>query len=234
METAFEAGVSRIFLPNIDMRSIKSLDELAARYPDRVFPMMGLHPCSVKENFRGDLKVIRDQLYAGKYVAVGEIGIDLYWDKSTLDVQIEAFEEQITWAKELSIPIVIHARDSFNEIFEVMDRVHDEQLRGVFHCFTGTIEQAQKIMTYQGFFMGIGGVLTYPKAQLDQVLKDIPLDYLVLETDSPYLPPVPFRGKRNQSSYVKIVAEKLAEIKGISLDEIAQITTDNSKKLFGV
>lgn len=234
MGAAFEAGVSRIFLPNIDLRSIKSLDELAARYPDQVFPMMGMHPCSVKENFRDDLQVIKDQLYAGKYVAVGEIGIDLYWDKSTLDLQIEAFEEQITWAKELSIPIVIHARDSFNEIFEVMDRVHDEKLRGVFHCFTGTIEQAQKIMTYQGFFMGIGGVLTYPKAQLDMVLKDIPLDYLVLETDSPYLPPVPFRGKRNQSSYVKIVAEKLAEIKGISLDEIARITTENSIKLFGV
>ncbi len=234
MGAAFEAGVSRIFLPNIDLRSIKSLDELAARYPDQVFPMMGMHPCSVKENFREDLQVIKNQLYAGKYVAVGEIGIDLYWDKSTLDLQIEAFEEQITWAKELSIPIVIHARDSFNEIFEVMDRIHDEKLRGVFHCFTGTIEQAQKIMTYQGFFMGIGGVLTYPKAQLDMVLKDIPLDYLMLETDSPYLPPVPFRGKRNQSSYVKIVAEKLAEIKGISLDEIARITTENSIKLFGV
>jgi TatD DNase family protein len=234
MEAAFEAGVSRIFLPNIDVRSIASLDLLASRYPNRVFPMMGMHPCSVKESFREDLGIIKNQLYGGKYVAVGEIGIDLYWDKSTLPMQIEAFEEQVKWAKELSIPIAIHARDSFDEIFEVMDRVHDEQLRGVFHCFTGSLEQAKKIMTYQGFFMGIGGVLTYPKAQLDLVLKEIPMEYLVLETDSPYLPPVPFRGKRNQSSYVKIVAEKLAEIKGISVEEIAQITTENSKTLFGV
>jgi TatD DNase family protein len=231
---AFNAGVSRIFLPNIDVRSIKSLDELAARYPNQVFPMMGMHPCSVKEGYQDQLAQIKSQLYSGKYVAVGEIGLDLYWDKSTLPLQIEAFEEQINWAKELSIPIVIHARDSFQEIFEVMDRVYDERLRGVFHCFTGSLEQAAKIMTYQGFFMGIGGVLTYPKAQLDLVLKELPMEYLVLETDSPYLPPVPFRGKRNQSSYVKIVAEKLAEIKGISLDEVARITTDNSIKLFGV
>ncbi|MDZ4751187.1 MAG: TatD family hydrolase [Flavobacteriales bacterium] len=234
ISNALEVGVSRVFLPNIDVRSMDAVNDLAARYPKMFFPMMGMHPCSVKENFRDDLAKIRAALFSGKYFAVGEMGIDLFWDKSTLPIQIKVFEEQIAWAKELQLPIVIHARDSFNEIFEVMDRLCDNRLTGVFHCFTGSLEQAQKIMSYRGFYMGIGGVLTYPKAQLDLVLKDVPLEYMVLETDSPYLPPVPFRGKRNQSAYIRIVAERLASVKQISLEELARITTENSKKLFGV
>jgi TatD DNase family protein len=188
----------------------------------------------VKDGFEEVLSVMREKFAQRNYVAVGEIGIDLYWDKTTLPVQIQAFEMQIQWAKELELPIVIHARDSFNEIFEVMDRLHDERLRGVFHCFTGNAEQAQKILGYGNFLMGIGGVLTYEKSGLAEVVKAIPLEKLIVETDSPFLTPKPYRGKRNESAYVKFVAEKLAEVKQTDLASIATQTSQNARKMFNL
>jgi TatD DNase family protein len=234
MTRAAEAGVSKIFLPNIDLESIPLIDQLCEEYPEVCFPMLGLHPCDVKEDFENVLATMKPLFGKKNYIAVGEIGIDLYWDKTTLPFQIEAFKLQIQWAKELNLPIVIHARESFDEIFSVLDEVNDDRLRGVFHCFTGTIQQAEKVMGYGDFYMGIGGVLTYEKSGLDKVVADIPMEYLMLETDAPFLTPKPFRGKRNESSYVKYVAAKLAECKLISVDVIAEITSKNAEKLFNL
>jgi len=194
--------------------------------------MMGLHPCSVKKGFENELSIIKNHLFNGKYSAVGEIGIDLYWDKSTLPMQQIAFKEQITWAKELNLPIVIHARESYQEIFDVIDEVHDNNLKGVFHCFSGNLDQAKKIINYGTFKLGIGGVVTFKNAGLDKTLKEISLEHLVLETDSPYLTPTPHRGKRNESSYLKLIAEKLVEIYNCNFDEIAETTTENAKIIF--
>jgi TatD DNase family protein len=232
LNRARAAGVEKILLPNIDLESIPGMHALCDAHPDFCLPMMGLHPCDVKEDFQSVLQQMRPLFDQRPYVAVGEIGIDLYWDKSTLAAQVEAFELQIAWAKELQLPIVIHARDAFDEIFEVMDRLHDEHLRGVFHCFTGTSDHARKIMSYRNFYMGIGGVLTYEKSGLDAVVKGIPMEFLMLETDSPFLSPKPYRGKRNESAYVKFVAEKLSDIKGLDLMTIGQITSDNANALF--
>ncbi|MFM7725506.1 MAG: TatD family hydrolase [Flavobacteriales bacterium] len=229
---ALEAGVTRMLLPNIDINSIAGMHALCDAYPHNCYPMMGLHPCDVQENFRDVLSDMDALFEHRKYVAVGETGIDLYWDKTTLAQQIESFEIQIEWAKKRDLPIVIHARDSYNEIFEVLDRLNDDRLRGVFHCFTGNLQQAHKIMDYGGFMMGIGGVLTYEKSGLAEVVKDIPMEFLMLETDSPFLTPKPYRGKRNESTYVKFVAEKLSEIKQLSLQEIARITAANAESMF--
>ncbi len=238
MERAFRSGVERIFLPNIDSGNIAAMLDLCQAYPGKCFPMMGLHPCSVRNNVEDELAIAEDWLFRKEtpvpFVAVGEIGIDLYWDKSTLDLQRQAFERQINWAKKLNLPVVIHARDAFDEIFEVTDRLHDDNLRGIFHCFTGTAEHARKIMSYRSFLMGIGGVVTFKKAGLDLVVADIPMEYLVLETDAPYLAPSPHRGKRNESGYLTHVAHKLAKIKGLSPEEVATLTTENSKRMFGV
>jgi len=227
------AGVEKILLPNIDLDSIGPMHSLCDEHADLCIPMMGLHPCDVKANFIEVLQSMRAQFGLRNYIAVGEIGIDLYWDKTSLPQQIEAFEIQIEWAKELNLPIVIHAREAFDEIFEVLDRKHDERLRGVFHCFTGSLEQARKVMSYSQFIMGIGGVLTYEKSGLAEVVRDIPLEYLVLETDSPFLSPKPYRGKRNESAYVKFVAEKLAAVHGTDLQTIARLTSENAEKMFG-
>lgn len=226
------AQVGKVLLPNIDVNSIPQMERLVAMEPDYFIPMMGLHPCSVKEGFENVLENIRDHLFGGKYCAIGEIGIDLYWDKSTLPIQQEAFATQIEWAKELNLPIVIHARESYSEIFEIVDRLNDEALTGVFHCFTGDQAQAEHIISYGGFKLGIGGVATFKNGGLDKVLPQIELGHLVLETDSPYLAPVPHRGKRNESSYVRLVADRVAEIYGVSTDEIASITTSNARDLF--
>jgi TatD DNase family protein len=231
---ALEAGVKQMLLPNIDLASIEGMHALCDAHPTVCYPMMGLHPCDVKDGFEEVLNIMREKFSERNYVAVGEIGIDLYWDKTTLPIQIRAFETQIKWAKELELPIVIHARDSFNEIFEVMDRLHDERLRGVFHCFTGNAEQAKKILGYGNFLMGIGGVLTYDKSGLAEVVKDIPLDKLVLETDSPFLTPKPYRGKRNESAYVKFIADKLAEVKQTDLATIAFRTSENARSMFNL
>ena len=232
MQRCLDNQVSRLFLPNVDSESIPLVFGLAERFPEHCFPMLGLHPCDVKDDFEQKLDIISKEIVQRRIYAIGEIGIDLYWDKSTLNKQQEAFRTQIGWAKQMELPIVIHCREAFDEIFEILDELNDEKLRGIFHCFTGNAEQAKKVIDL-GFFLGIGGVLTYKNSGLDKVVQDIDLNYLVLETDSPYLTPVPHRGKPNESSYLLYVAQKLAEIKQVSLDTVAQITTENSKKIFG-
>jgi TatD DNase family protein len=225
--------ITRFFLPNIDRASVAGMMSLVETYPNNCFPMIGIHPCSVGEDWKEEIKEYEELLTKYKFYAIGEIGIDLYWDKTLVNEQKEAFEYQILLAKKLKLPIVIHARDSFNEIFEIVDK-HNDDLTGIFHCFNGTIEQAQKIMNYGGFKMGVGGVVTFKNAGVDKVVAQIPTEYLVLETDSPYLAPHPHRGKRNESSYLKIIAHKIAALKEISIDEVASITTENSKQIFGI
>jgi len=233
MQRCFDNGVSRLFLPNVDSESIGLIDNLVALYPENCFAMLGLHPCDVKANFKVELDAIYKAIPGRKIYAIGEIGIDLYWDKTTLEIQQEAFREQIGWAKELNLPIVIHCREAFDEVFEVLVAEADEKLRGIFHCFSGTVEQAEKVLAL-GFYLGIGGVVTYKKSGLDKVVEQIPLNRIVLETDSPYLTPVPYRGKPNESSYLTYIAGKVAEIKQISIEKVAEITTDNSKLIFNV
>lgn len=231
---ARENGIEKFLLPNIDVDTIEDVNHLAAVNPEVFFPMMGLHPCSVKADYEAQLEVIFSQFGQNRYVAVGEIGIDLYWDQSTLDIQRTAFRTQIRFAKKHGLPIVIHARDSFDEIFEVVDQENDDDLKGVFHCFTGSDQEAQHILNYGGFLLGIGGVLTFKNAGLDAVLKNIDLKHIVLETDAPYLAPHPHRGKRNEPAYVKLVAEKLAQIQNVSLEEVARTTTQNAKHMFNL
>lgn len=234
VQRAINSGVTKLLLPNIDIPSIKQMHNLEEAYPENCFAMMGLHPGSVNENWEKDLEVIKSHLFSRKYIAVGEIGMDLYWDKTFIEEQKTAFTMQVEWAKELNIPIAIHARDAFDEIFEILDELNDEHLTGVFHCFTGNEEQAKKVQSYGGFKMGIGGVLTYKKAGLDAVLKNVSLNELILETDSPYLPPVPHRGKRNESSYILHIAEKLSDVYGVQLREIEEQTTKNAIELFNL
>ncbi len=232
VERAVKAGVETLLLPNIDLESIEPMYDLCNQFPQNCFPMMGLHPGSVDANWEMNLEIIRKNLFERKNYAVGEIGMDLYWDKTFQNEQAEAFRKQIAWAKELELPIVIHAREAFDEIFEIVDELNDERLTGVFHCFTGTVEQAKRIQNYGGFKIGIGGVLTYKKAELDLVLKEIELSEMILETDSPYLPPTPHRGKRNESAYLLHIAEKLADVKECTLKVIADTTTATAKELF--
>ena len=193
--------------------------------------MMGLHPCDVKDDYLKELEIVKAHLDKGKYVAVGEIGIDLYWDKSTLDIQKKAFRQQLIWAKEYDLPVAIHIRESFDEVFEVIEEVNDEKLRGVFHCFTGTKEQGQRAID-MGFMLGIGGVVTFKNSGLDQTLSGLPLAQLILETDSPYLAPTPHRGQRNESAFIALMAQKLADIYEMDIEEVARITTQNAKTLF--
>lgn len=233
MKRSLDNKVSRLFLPNVDTESIPLVFGLAEQYPDNCFPMLGLHPCDVKENFKDELAQINNEILTRKIYAIGEIGIDLHWDKTTLVIQQEAFRAQIAWAKQMGLPIVIHCREAFDEIYEILEDVKDDKLRGIFHCFTGTSDQAKRVIEL-GFYLGIGGVLTYKNSGLDKVVQDIPIEHLVLETDSPYLTPVPFRGKQNESSYLIYVAQKLADLKQISLEELAEITTRNSKTIFGI
>ncbi|GGC61322.1 TatD family hydrolase [Pedobacter quisquiliarum] len=233
LQRCFDQGIHRLFLPNVDVASISRIDELVSRYPENCFAMSGLHPCEVSEDYATVLAEIKASIPARKIYAIGEIGIDLHWDKSTLKYQQEAFAEQIGWAKEMGLPIVIHCREAFDEVFEVLEQHKDEKLFGILHCFTGNLEQAKRCIDL-GFYLGIGGVLTYKKAGLDLVLYDVPLEHLVLETDSPYLAPVPFRGKPNESSYLIHIAKKVAEIYQRPLEEVAEITTANSRKIFNV
>ncbi len=233
MQRCKDNGVGRLFLPNVDAESIAKVFALTEAYPDVCYPMLGLHPCSVKEGWESELDTIKQAIHQHKIYAVGEIGIDLYWDKTTLPDQIKAFKVQIAWAKELKLPIVIHCRDAFNEVFQVLEEEQDENLRGIFHCFTGNLEQAQKVIGL-GFYLGIGGVVTYKNSGLDKVVSEIDLKHIVLETDSPYLTPVPFRGKPNESSYITYVAEKVAGAQQTSIEHIANVTTKNSELIFGV
>lgn len=232
IQAAITAGVEKMLMPNVDLESIAGMHDLAKKYPNHCYPMMGLHPCSVKANFEEELAEIKAWLDKGGYCAVGEIGVDLYWDKSTLAFQQQAFRTQIGWAKEKKLPIVIHVRDAFNEAFEIVDELNDSTLTGVFHCFSGNLEQARHILDYGGFMLGIGGVATFKNGGLDKVLPEIGLDHLVLETDSPYLAPVPHRGKRNESSYVQLVANRVAELTGTGFSEVNEATTRNALRLF--
>ena len=233
VQRCLDNGVSRLFLPNVDAASVPMMFDLLQAYPDNCYAMLGLHPCSVKDNWEEELAVIQPALHKQPIYAIGEIGIDLYWDKTYLTEQIQAFKLQIKWAKTMNMPIVIHCRDAFDEVYQVLLDEQDEKLRGIFHCFGGTLEQANKI-TNLGFYLGIGGVITYKKAGLDIVLPQIDIKHIVLETDSPYLAPVPYRGKPNESSYLIYVAQKVAELYQIPVEEVAAITTQNSKKVFGI
>ena len=233
IQRAKDAGVQRFFIPAIDRSYTERMFSLKENYPSDVFLMMGLHPTSVKENFKSELQHVKDWIDKKSFVAIGEIGIDLYWDKSFLAEQQEAFKLQIQWAKQKNLPIVIHCRDAFDEIFEILELEKATNLRGIFHCFTGTLEQAKKAISYN-MKLGIGGVATFKNGKIDTFLSQIPLQNIVLETDAPYLSPVPFRGKRNESSYITYVVEKLAAIYEVSFNDITKITTKNSKEVFGI
>ena len=229
---AIDANVKRFFIPAIDASYTESMFQLEKMFPNHVFLMMGLHPTSVKDDYKGELAHVEAMLSQRKFCAIGEIGIDLYWDKSTLDIQIEAFRHQIHLAKHYQLPIVIHCREAFDEIFEVLEQEKSEDLFGIFHCFTGNLEQAKKAISYN-MVLGIGGVVTFKNGKIDQFINQIDLKHIVLETDSPYLAPKPYRGKRNESSYIHMVLEKLSELYDISVEDIANITTENSKRIFG-
>ncbi len=232
LERAEKEGVTKILLPAIDSESHASLVNLAKEFPGQCRPMMGLHPCYIKANYREELKIVRDYLEQGGFVAVGEIGLDFYWDKTFTEQQYLAFEEQIRWALEFDLPIAIHSRNSTDECIDVVRRNQNGKLKGVFHCFSGNEEQARQIMDL-GFYLGIGGVVTFKNGGLDKVFETIGLERVVLETDAPYLAPVPFRGKRNEPAYLKYVVEKLAGLKNVSIENIAEITERNVLELFG-
>lgn len=234
IDRAIQKGVKKILLPNVDSNTIDAMLRLSDAYPENCFPMMGLHPTSVRENVEDELAIVERLLKEKKIIAIGEIGIDLYWDKSFIHEQEEAFKYQINLAKKYDLPIVIHSRDSFDELFNILDKQCSDGLHGVFHCFSGTEKQAQKIVSEYGFKLGIGGVITFKNSGLDNALKNVGLEHLILETDAPYLAPMPYRGKRNEPAYIPLIAKKLSEVKKISLDEIAEITTQNAKELFNL
>lgn len=233
IQRAIDAGVSRFFIPAIDSTFTNAMYDLEKNYPNNVFLMMGLHPTHVKDNYLEELQLVEVELSKRKFYAIGEIGIDLYWDKTHLREQQIAFKRQIQLAKQYKLPIVIHCREAFDEIFEILEEEKAADLFGIFHCFTGTYEQALQAISYN-MKLGIGGVITFKNGKIDQFLNQIDLKHIVLETDSPYLAPIPFRGKRNESSYILNVAVKLAEIYTLSQEEIARITTENSKVVFGI
>lgn len=233
IQRALNAGVSRFFIPAIDSTCTASMYALEKSYPDNVFLMMGLHPTYVKDNYLDELMHVESELSKRKFYAIGEIGIDLFWDKTHLEEQKIAFRTQIRLAKKHKLPIVIHCREAFEEIFQILEDEKSDELFGIFHCFTGTYEQALQAISYN-MKLGIGGVVTFKNGKIDQVLNQIDLKHVVLETDSPYLAPIPYRGKRNESSYVVAVLDKLSQIYSLSANEIANITTANSKAIFGI
>jgi len=226
-----ESGINKIFMPNIDHSSIDGMMELELKYPSQCFSMMGLHPCYVKKDFEKELYLVEDWLNKRKFSAVGEIGTDLYWDKTFWSEQQEAFKIQVQLAKKHQLPIVIHCRESIDETIELLQPFATGKLTGIFHCFSGSVEQAKKIID-MNFYLGIGGVVTFKNGGLDKVIPEVGLDRIVLETDSPYLAPVPHRGKRNEPSYIPLVAKKICEIKKITLDELSMATSSNAEKIF--
>lgn len=231
VERAITEGVEIMLLPNIDKDSVDDMMMLCHAFPENCFPMMGLHPTSVGKDYENQLEEVQELLNGYPYIAVGEIGIDLYWDKTFKEQQEDAFRRQLKLAKKSELPVSIHTRDAFDEVYRIVKEEKTKTLNGVFHCFTGTAEQARKIMDL-GFFMGIGGVVTFKNSGLARVVKDIPAEFLLLETDSPFLTPVPYRGKRNESAYIRYIAGKLAEIKEMAVEEIAEQTSHNAMKLF--
>ena len=228
-----DLGVRKILMPNIDLDSIDDMLALESRFPQNCHAMMGLHPCSVKPGFENALYEVEKWLARRKFIAVGEMGIDLYWDKSYLEQQKEAFTIQAGLAKKHQLPMVIHCRESFNETIGLVEKLNDGSLKGVFHCFTGTREEAGRVIR-QGFYIGLGGVTTFKNAGMDKVVPFLDMDYVLLETDSPYLSPVPYRGKRNQPGYIPLIAARIAELRGTSIEEVAEKTTLNAENLFEV
>jgi TatD DNase family protein len=232
LRRAIEKNVQRIYMPNVDHTSIDNMLDLENRYPGQCFPMMGLHPCYIKENYQKELYLVEDWLSKRKFSAIGEIGTDLYWDKTFWEQQQEAFRIQVNWARKYNLPVVIHCRESINETISLVEELSDDNLTGIFHCFSGNAEQAKRIIDLN-FYLGIGGVATFKKGGLDAVLPEVGLDKLVLETDSPYLAPVPFRGKRNEPSYISLVADRVSEILRVPLNDVSNVTTANALKIFG-
>ena len=233
IQRSIDKGINKFIFPAIDSTHFDDMHDLKNKYPGSVYLMSGLHPTNVKENYKEELEFVVNSLKSHSYVAIGEIGIDLYWDKTYLKQQQDAFEFQIRLAIKHDLPIVIHCREAFDEIFEILDKENCSKLRGVFHCFTGTLEQANRAIRL-GFKLGIGGVVTFKNGGIDKFLSQIDLKHIVLETDSPYLAPVPFRGKRNESSYITYVIDKLSEIYGLPIKEIASVTTKNAEKVFAL
>jgi TatD DNase family protein len=233
LQRAYDNDVKKIILPNIDSGSVRRLIELNDAYPHLCYPLMGLHPTSVSADYKEELEAVEYWLEKRKFYGIGEIGIDLYWDRTYLKEQEEAFRFQVKLAKRYQLPVVIHVRDSFNEVYSILKEEQDEKLKGIFHCFTGSLEEAQKI-TELGFFIGIGGVVTFNNGNLPEVLVNIPVTKLVIETDSPYLTPAPKRGKRNESAYLVYVAQAVAKIYDISVKEVAEITSENARNLFSI
>lgn len=232
---AIEHGVETILLPNISSSYTKRMLALCNEFPNNCYPMMGLHPCDVTEkNYDIEIAHVEEELAKGNYIGVGEIGLDLYWDKTTLDIQKKAFIYQVNLAKKYKLPIAIHVRESFNEAIEIIERLNDANLKGVFHCFTGNKNDAKRIIKLNGFYLGIGGVLTFKNSGLDKTIQEFDMQHLILETDAPYLAPAPNRGKRNESKYLINIANKLAEIHNLTLSDVAKITTDNAKNLFKI
>lgn len=231
IKRAGEEGVEKFYLPAIDSSETGNLLALEKKYPEKCFAMIGLHPCSVKENYKEELDMVYTWLQKRKFAAVGEIGLDFYWDKTFTDQQYQSFHQQIEWALQFKLPVVLHTRDAMQQAIDVVKEYAGKGLRGIFHCFSGTLQNALDAVD-AGFYLGIGGVITYKNSGLAEVIKEIDLEHIVLETDSPYLTPVPFRGKRNESSYLKYVVQKIAEIKNISVEEVADITTQNAQNIF--
>jgi TatD DNase family protein len=231
IQRSLQDKVDKIYMPNIDSTTIEDMWRVHHLFPHCI-PMIGLHPCHVKENYMQELKIVERELSERPYCAIGEVGIDLYWDKTFVKEQEKAFDYQIAMAREASLPVIIHSRDSLDVTIDFIQKNQNGHLRGIFHCFNGTEDQARRIMN-TGFYMGIGGVVTYKNAGVDKVVAQLPLEYMVLETDAPYLSPVPYRGKRNESSYILKVADKLSELHHISLEEVARVTTLNAQKIFG-
>ncbi len=229
---AIATGVHKMYMPNCDSSTVKGMLSIADQWPQNCFPMMGVHPCYIKDNYKEELATAKKWLSERKFYAVGEIGLDYYWDLTYKEQQIEAFNTQIDWALHYDLPIVIHSRESTPECIDIVAARQNDALKGIFHCFSGTVEEAKRIAD-MGLYLGIGGVVTFKKSTLPDVVKAIPLQHIVLETDAPYLAPVPYRGKRNESSYIPLIAAKIAEFKGISLDEVAAVTTRNAEIIFG-
>lgn len=231
IDNAFQKNIKKFLLPNIDLNTIDDVISLCNKYPQICYPMIGLHPCSVNKNYLTVLKTMEEKIKTAKFIAIGEIGIDLYWDKSFFIEQKKAFEIQLKWAKRHQLPVVIHSRNSFNEIYEILKTEADENLRGVFHCFGGDLVEAKKILDLN-FFLGIGGILTFKNSGLESVIKNVPIEKILIETDAPYLAPTPFRGKRNEPQYLSIIASKLCEIKKISMEELTEKLYKNTNSLF--
>lgn len=233
IKNAIDNGISKMLLPNIDSTTTQQMLSLSKKYPKNCFPMMGLHPCSVKEEtVDKEILHVKEMLDKENFLAIGEIGLDLHWDKSTLEIQKKAFEDQINLAKKYKLPIVIHVRDSFNEAIEIVERLNSSELKGVFHCFTGDQKDAQRVIELQDFYLGIGGVVTFKNGGLDKNIEQISLDHIMLETDAPYLTPSPYRGSRNESKYILNIAQKIADIYDVELKKIAEVTTKNAYNLF--